>query len=721
MDDKILERYLTIADLNRPFGTMDDRHVWDNRATGPDLGEHSFAEPVELREYFNLKFGYFLFKTLSLFGDESGHVGDADPPLLETYADACRNTPPELLGIWDDVYNDEFKAYLLRVAQIPRDRVLETWYNSLSPFLAWASLADSVVASRSVDELEAALGTTFPVAIDEDRDLYERLMASSTEVLSAEPPLVANTMSLKSFFHTAMVTETIRSISDAIANLFGNPEAGYDTAISEMMRVISQAFGVRICDYLSITKIDDSPSLQVLASSSDEDVTLIRRGDRSYKFAAGMSGSVFLLSASDEFRWIGTNRLSDDPRAGPAHTQSFEHVYRHVDSFWAFPVFSTNGVLEGALRSIDLVPDGYVVRDAPKPGVWSFKARAELACIADWIGSILPILKAAFSAGSRESILTTISRNRPGIVDWIPLPYLGALITQLTRLALIRSEHRAIGCTLAVGSRKACNEFVRDNRSYPAASIRRGSLSNASSLFGRVLPGAGVFVCPIPEVSSDYADDIVFADVVATGRLTPEAVAEHFGSVDDLCFIDVDGERDVIRIFERGLAVADFFLNEKTGHWQLRVFSRILDRLYLEAPASLGRDTLEAVVRKCIDYSYAGHGGLVVIAPGDVDRDVVSEVGFATDNQLVGPIDPRLFSSIVSVDGGTWIESTGRIKQGGILFLNDDGDDESHGGGARHKAARYLWNNLDEGLVLAVSANRVITAYGTEVEIPYTF
>lgn len=717
MDQQGLARFVALAKANRPLKGIDDRNVLDNRTDGENLGIHAFSSYDLLPEYYALKFRYFSQKLKDL------SLAEGDPS-ESAEEGAWQHDDPELYAIWDQVFADECKAYLLRIAQCPKEAVIEAWYNDVEEFVEWAGLLERVDSHM----LAEALGSEFPVHVETERSNPSRFLQVRADLerhLGSE--MAASSMI--GGMRTAHVEKVLGRLAIAVNQILVDPEGEFETGLRELVRVIATSFGVRICDLLQVTHYHGSVRLEVIASSSDQDFQQVRSDEQAYEAAQGITGSALLLSREEPYRWVGTGDLSLDPRAGLKHKDAWEHVYGRVDSFWVFPLFGVEGI-EGALRVIDVEPGGYVSSlDAVSP--WSFLVRAELACVADWFCGARALLHTALEGGREESVVTAIARSRrgaslvdgsgsDGLLPWVPLRYLGALLEGLSRLALMRAEHRTVGCMVAVGGPEAVADFVKDVRPYTSIPLakRSGRLHDAAELFGRVLPGAGVFVCEVRGQDAVDAGDVMYSNVVATAALEPEAVIKQYGAIPDLAFIVVDGDRDMIRVYEEGAAVADYFLNEKSGMWQLREFARSERELVEVFGSHCSRPLLQAALRHIVDFSYEGSGGLIVLADGSVDKRVISRDGFQIEQLLVG-MDRRLFASVASVDGGTWIDSsTGRVRQAGILFLNDSDEDEVQSGGARHKAAKYLWRHLTDAVIFAVSANRTITGYCAGVTAP---
>ena len=701
-DDDTAREFIRIAQNNRPGPGVDDRFVLDNRVEGEPLGPHAFENRLALPAFYGLKFGYYLDKLELLLPEGAPGRSDAqyDPRLHEAYE------------IWDRLFGDECRAYLLRMSQSPRPVVVEAWYNDVPEFKAWAERLEQI----EVAQLESALSLAFPVDLVAERD-NNRRFSELYHDLKSHLGVPMSVSSAVAGFRTNFADQVIARLSEVIHASLVDPEADFDSTIRSLVRVVASEYGIRICDYLQVTTINTSTRLEVLVSSSAARIEQVRESEQMYEPAEGITGTVLLLSREDVFRWVGTGNLGLDPRAGPKHKKEWLdlHVYGPVDSFWVFPLFNGDRI-EGALRVIDVEPDGHIARlNASSP--WSYAVRAELAHIADWLGTVLDLVRTALPGGQPDSVVRLVARSRRlrgGILSWVPLRYVGALLDSLSRLALMRSEHRTVGCMVAVGTAEGIYEFTKGTRPYASVPDRQrsGMLDNAGELFGRVLPGAGVFVCEIPPHEAAETPTVEYVDVITTEFLEPEAGVERYGATPGLCFLVVDGDRDMLRIYEEGSAVADYFLNEKTGRWHLRDFVEIENQLGALVQHVVSRFQLQAALRQAIEFSYDGSGGLIVLAKGGVQRDVVSREGFPVE-QLLDSMDPRVFASVAAVDGGTWIDAeSGRVKQAGILFTSAyDDDDEVQTGGARHKAAKHLWKELPDALILAVSTNRSITAY----------
>jgi len=235
-----------------------------------------------------------------------------------------------------------------------------------------------------------------------------------------------------------------------------------------------------------------------------------------------------------------------------------------------------------------------------------------------------------------------------------------------------------------------------------------GSLDRAADLFGRVLPGAGVFVCDIPEDNDSAMLPLQYSNVLATGCFSAAGVSVRFQSIRDLCIVEIDGRRRVGRIYESGRWLGDYYLNEKNGRWRLRVKSILWKEIRTRVPEACSSAVQDRFLWDLlVPYSYEGHGGLVVLSDTN-PRELVAEPGFEVRESMIG-MSLSLFSTIVSVDGGTWIDCSGEIRQAGMLFSSASADEDRDGGGARHQAAATILRSMSDAVIIAISSNRVIT------------
>jgi len=710
-DSDLLARLCAIAEIDRPHDGIDDRNVFDNRLDGENPVPIVFSNPIEVRQiYFSQKFSYFAEKLNILFSN--GVSGLSSPPGAEM--------PRALTSRWDVIFTSECKAYLLRTAQSAKSSVMRAWYNELDECVAWTELLDKLAAELGTSVLADRFNDEFPIQIETERDTAKRLERARNSLETASGLALIPSATVAGLL-TAHAEEVRERLANQLREVFLDPESDFDECVRRTATVLAEAYGVRICDFLAVTHRDGSPRLELMASSYPADIEDVRRGEYSYEFAAGITGTAFLLTPDDPHRWVGTENLKRDPRAGPKHTKSFKQIYGDVSSFWVFPVF-TGRTLAGVFRLIDLVPNGYSDQLGDS-GRWPVVVRAEVANVADWFGSLFGLLRSALGGGHEDSLVSSIARARrhcasigSSLLGWVPLPYMSSLLSQMTRLALMRTEHRTVGCLVAVGTTDACKEVLRFNKDEYSAippERRHGRLDEAADLFGRVLPGAGVFVCELPDDEGFDVQDVAYSRVLATNKLAPEDVIDEYRAISEFGLIFVNGDHDVLHLYEEGRQVADCFLNEKTGTWQLRVFELIEHLLGEIAPDGMSLQHASEAVRKVISFSYLGAGGLIVLRSSGVDKSVCSERGFQVED-WIARMDPKLFASVASVDGGTWIDTgSGRVVEAGILFKNDVDEDLVHTGGARHKAASYLWRTLNDSIVLAVSANKEITVFAS--------
>lgn len=710
-----------IAGVDRPFKRTDDRNVYDNRLEGERTGFQRFSAEY-LDEYLTLKFFYFVRRLEAVFFDNVLCVEIARS--LDEHPFVGEPIHADIASIWDEAFPEECKAYILRTLQCPRDVVIATWYNEIDTCVAWCNALDHLGATLSSTELKERLGSSFPLDLEGERRNYERLVELRQAIgHDFDQPLSG--AAVASAFRTRHVEAILDKLLETLYTQLQDPALEFTICLQALLEVIADSYGIRICDYLGVTFRDEAARLMILASSHSAPVIDIRAGEYQYHPAAGITGSAFLLARDFTHRWLGTENLATDPRAGPEHKSAFERdaAYGSVTSFWVFPVFAGDQ-LTGVLRVVDVTEDGYISGLDGASG-WPYQVRSELAHIADWLGAIVTVLGVTLDVDREDSIAATVAavrREGAYIVDWVPTQFLSAVLSQLTKLALIRSEHRAIGCLVALTTQGARRELEARTHMPELDGISsdrsQGFLAHATDLFARVLPGAGLFVCPVPIVDSGAS--VPYVKVLATSRLDPTDVVDDLSQIPELCLVNVSGERALLRIYEAGRTVADYFLNEKSGTWQLRVFATCFDqvRALCTSERPIQENLLRVILQQIIDYSYEGFGGLFVISRGNIPSSLIADSGFRVD-ESVRDIDRRLFANIAAVDGGVSINSsTGQIREAGIIFNNEDVDDEVRRfvGGARHRAARAIWQKLPETMIVAVSANREITAFGAAPE-----
>jgi hypothetical protein len=694
--------YLELAKLGQPRVAQDDRNIFDSRVEGDHLGSVGFTSSADdRRQFYDLKFRYYTVKVRELLR------GRQEIPSADDGISGELGIGSSLAATLDEWFAEEVKAYLLRRLHAPVEVVHKTWYNDLPAFLQWSDAVAELASHHSTEELSRLLSTRFPVCIEEERRFTgasEEFSSRIQAVLSANVPLDAGVLALR--------TDNLRS---ALSRIAGNAAARLaegpsrlEDILNVIVRGIRDEYRLHVCDYLEVTYSDGYPRLRLLVSSWDGvSRDEIRHTENAYAEAGGITGSVLLLDPGSAHRWVGTNLLGEDPRQSLRHRMLFESVYGQTSAFLVLPVF--DGLhLAGALRAIDPNVAETVGNDVDgRPGTWPLYVRAELSHLADWIGSLLPLLRNAFPGGAEDSPLAEVGRYRPGWLDWLPIRFFSSALTECVRVANMRSEHRSVGCSIALGTSGACEILANRARPYPAVQKERryGLIENAADLFGRVVPGAGIFVCEAPEKVDTEMRALVYSMILATGVLSTEVVAQK-NVLHNMCFIDVDGARRVISIYESGRWSGDYYLNEKTGRWRLRVRDNLMSRLRF--PEEIRPQLLlNLVFRYMIPYSYEGHGGLILLAKS-IPRALVAEDGFDVRIPL-SDMDATVFSTIVSVDGGTWIDLDGMVRQAGIIYSPGTSDEVRPEGGARHKAAQALSTGCRDGIVFAISANRVIT------------
>src|SRR5664280_1296032 len=447
-----------MAVLASPHADLSDRNIFDNRVEGDHLGEIGFVSSVEARrEYYDIKFRYYTERTRSL---------RIDLPEVDVGA------PQQVSRIWDESFAEEMKAYLLRVVQCPRDLVHHTWYNDLPAFKIWSDAVNVLVNEVSTRELSATLGTEFPVNLEEERLIQEQCGQLHQAVQEAAQASVASDVGIRSvltYGATAALSEIVAELGSTLATR----SSTLDELLTTVVRVVAHHFHVRVCDYLTIAMREGEPRLDLLASSwtaSGGDIEKIRSQEAAYRRSEGISGSVFLLEHNRGQRWVGTNQLELDPRQGVRHADIYKSVYGDTQAFLVLPVFE-GGDLTGALRVIDRevsqgLPHG---NDADgRPGLWPLSLRADLVQVTAWLGSTIPLLREGLADEGSGSILSEVARYRGAWLSSVPSRYASSLLSECARVASMRSEHRSVGCTIAVGSRAASSQFKEMTLQYPS-------------------------------------------------------------------------------------------------------------------------------------------------------------------------------------------------------------------------------------------------------------
>jgi hypothetical protein len=701
--------FVRIASLTDPSIYHDDRNIFDNRvkigSDGSSLGEVGFASTEDEREaYYTTKFEYYESKVQHALGGVAGngHLGQLD-------------TVPEVVyELWDRHFADEVKAYLLRVLQIPQNCVIETWYSQVDSFQRWAGLVAELPSTFTTEVLREALGSEVPICVEEEL----RLLNESSHIFSAhaEPLPITQSANMTTAVSTDRLTNLIRRVEDDLVNLLARGSGGYQDALTAIVKAVRDLYDVKVCDFLSVTEsLAGLRVLDIFATSVEQAIEQVKSGESAYMLAGGITGSALLLTDSDTTRWILTNVLTADPRQSQRHKDTYMSAYGEVDAFAVFPVFE-RGQPRGVIRLIepnDLDYSAEVIRTG-RPGTWPMILRLEMSGFCNWLANVLPVLRAAVPGALQESPLAHIAPHAKWL-EWASSRFKAAVLQDSVKITNMRDEHRHVAGTLFIGKRESCNNFVQRTRMYPAVPVDRqaGELSKAIELFGRIPPGAGVFVVEEEEGDDLFLPGCRYVSVQATGKLSPALAAKDAADIEHSALVHIDGTSRVIRVYEGGLWSADYFLNEKTGTWQLRVWSSIEAQVihWLERPesSSLVCTLLRDYV---IPYSYAGHGGLILLSSTH-PRDLVSREGFRVGSRLVD-MTPAQFSTVMAVDGGTWISTDGSVREAGTLYepessAEDRSSEESAlEGGSRHLTAKGLAEQNLDALVIVISANRPI-------------
>lgn len=690
--------------MTDPRNRHPDRFIYDNRVTEGSvagrLGAAGFASIPEVREqYFAAKFNYYADKVSSLVTGQGGST-------------RASGVPGDVLSQWDMFFADELKAYVLRILQIDKAVVHDAWYPDIEPFQRWAQLVTDLIRTRDTEELSAALDTAIPICIEEELshlDLHNSI-GDTIETIAS--------IGENSRLHAVVASQRLRNLVDRVlrelANLMAGGRGSYYEALTAIASVTCAAFEVSVCDILLVTE----DVLDIFATSTEEvAIDEVKSGESAYALAGGITGSALLLDDENASRWILTNVLSGDPRQSEAHRELYVSAYgEDVDAFAVFPVFEHHKPI-GVIRLIQprKLDQTEESNRRGRPGTWPIALRMEMAAFCAWISSILPLLRAAVPGSAHDSALAQVAPHGEWL-DWAPPQFKAAVLRDSAKITNIRDEHRYVGCTMFIGTKDACREFAHRTAPFPAVPVDRqsGPLAHAVEFFARIVPGTGVFVIEGADECDVLTDGCQYNSVQATGTWSPVEAAKLCKSIENGALVHVDGEARWVRVYEEGRWSADYFVNEKTGEWQLRVRKHIEKQIaqFLDLGEQASR-LVQGLVREfVVPYSYTGHGGLVLVSRRQPKEHVVRE-GFRVGTRL-WDMSLSQFTTVAAVDGGTWISIEDEmVKEGGTLYENE-GERPSvsvgkPGGGSRHATARTLANlELGASTVIVISANRRI-------------
>jgi hypothetical protein len=689
------------AETSGPDGARQDRHIFDNRVVGADekLGTLGFGtEPEQLAAYYDVMFSYYADRLETLIQSECT-ISEIDSPT---------SVDEKVLQVWDKRFASELSVYCLRILQGPPDKVICAWYNDLPAFHRWASLAQELIRRFSSEQIAAALGSELPVCWAEEIAIVDRLVGGPGEDGNLLAVLEASAR------HDRLV-EITDNIINRLATAAVSHAPDYRSALELILSVLREEFDVRVCDFLDVRHQEGAAVLDLFATSwAEDDVEAVRLEESAYTFAGGITGSVFLHDRDHPIRWVLTNVLDADERQSRWHMEKYAPLYGRVSAFCVVPVFEGK-TLMGAVRLIDPTRLDYSDEATLKgrPGTWPLENRLDLMQVSEWLSTTLPILRVALPGGLDDSALAAVGRH-PNWLNWACGHFKAALLRDCARIVAMRDEHRAVSATVVAGTESTCNAYENETTPYHSIPERQqsGSLGEATRLFGRVLPGAGIFVCPEPTEEDAYLNGCQYKSVRLSGALTVSDAVDKLGEAGGRALLHVNGDRRAVHVYERGVWSGDYFVNEKTGRWELRVASAIEAQLesWLGSAAPRHRRFVNAVLMNyAIPYSYSGHGGLLLISP-NAPRDQITEPGF-TVNQTLKEMSASQFEAIAAVDGGTWIDCQKKVREAGLIFTSGSIRGPGPQGGARHQVAAFLAEAVPDGLVIAISANRPITLF----------
>lgn len=317
-------------------------------------------------------------------------------------------------------------------------------------------------------------------------------------------------------------------------------------------------------------------------------------------------------------------------------------------------------------------------------------------------------IEASSSGEAQELSAWVESQLAMPLAGWMDPGYLAAALFEARRLASVRVEHRTTAFRLALGSPVAIAALVhlaaKDSMRRPGRPVKGllrdlGSQSNLLTKDVHVICAA---VTPGP-----LEGPIRYIDV----RSVDPGLA---ALIDDrqLVLVEVDGERQVVRVYLGRQWLADYFLHRRTGRWTLRARDDIDQKVWQLKPAGLTDRALKIAARASVDQSYGGNGGILVLA--DEWKRLSPGLKFEAGRT---PATPHLIGDLMRIDGAVWVDRQGNIRGAGIIIEPDAAHAPSRG--RRWNLAWSVARQLAGSMAFSISSDRGIWvfAHGTAASV----
>jgi DNA integrity scanning protein DisA with diadenylate cyclase activity len=709
--------------LNACIELKEETH--DNSARLPEglPADHGTVENHEQlwKNYLKCKFIYLL----NALGN-----ADAEALVLKEANELRLPDPKQFINHWSRIRSAEERAFFYRIIQLPREIVLDWWYDqktqsirlwcdSLSGkydtlkkavesrergvkdlkdqadhikrefnFIPTDHIFDTLIKQQTDDLSESFL--------EKKRDFAQALSHLSSQVTVSEVSNIEHPfLELRDF----LLKDLTKGLTKSLLN-YGHDET---MVIRTFLYALKKLFKCDVVDYLDVegkSQSDERLVLRVATLGYEElsdqfkiDVNKDKMApamwDReTYRRGEGISGSILLLDRALAQDWwihhIGSNDLVQDPRQSKSHLSVYESdVYVHVltggkiKNFWVFPIF-VESKLKGAFRVVNKVADdGCTMAD------WTFLDRVQLAIVAAWFSNFLETLQPYIHSSEAWFVIVRREQAVKSLVRHLELAesknqIVQAIITHLLNDLGKRIEKRVVGCCiiLAKNADKVLGQFKEfpliDSDSTGIAYPYEGTIDKYHDAIN---PSLGGYLL---DEDGTFRAFVRFSRKNKNEALSPEVITKDINGT--ICFLLKRGAKK-IHVYKGGTRTADIFTSEYTGEWILRFPDEIKNKIRALAPKN--NRAIDLVADVCLDLSNSNYGGIFVFGPRDELVSALehhleprpSSIKYRKAQVSVAEVGEEILIELSKIDGATLIDHDGFvIETNFVIRLRKDSE-----------------------------------------------
>ena len=626
----------------------------------------------------------------------------------------------------------ESRALTRRIAQLDTDVVFHEWYTDRDAFTAWIRRLTEADGRRRSRQLATFETNGYRALVDAARreDAGEEAISLAETVdarlgptaghLSAHlrgeaglaTDVVAALQSLESVDPEGYVRDVLpprdtlpRSVLLRVVQEMARQGAGADRdLITRFVVALTVASGCEVCDFL---RFETDLTLRPVAISHPKS-PIAALASNPYLRAQGIAGSAALLSEGVERRWVGTNRLRDDPRQSHAHTESWTRATgEDIHDYWVFPVFRERNHY-GAFRVFNRLTSRW------GNGIpWPEAILWELREVSEWCGSVLlPRLgdgaRVRAVTGTVHSSAVQHLKSKLDL-EWVDEDFLVTLVTHVTTVVHRVVESLSLGCSIGVFAHP--ESVVLHSQSYYAAgavtfsSDPANHLEEAAAAYQKINPASGLFVFDASGAGRGV-QRMGSGEIV--GRAAVERLTEEH---QESLVLMLDRDQDCILVFVGGEVAADYYLSQTTGEWVLRVYEELIEKSVSQRPAAVRTSQVRDVVRRALELSYSRVGAMLILGDG-VPEQAYFEQATGLEGVNLRSLTTSEFADMAGLDGAVHIEPSRGVTAVGAIVRTKDGSAATHRHGmegSRHGSAAAFSAVAPDHMVVVVSENRALS------------